>query len=115
MSDSAKSGFGKAVKGVLWGTFLSIFLRVISALPFVPSYIVGIFQLLEALSFVGGLLVIFAMGSWGFGYLVGWLFGMWIMSIVGLVEPSLFNLYLVVGGVFLFLKILQGFFKGSSR
>jgi hypothetical protein len=115
MSGSAGSGFGNAIKGAFLGTLLSIFLKVISALSFVPSYYKGIFQLLEVLSYVGGILVIFAMADWGLGFLVGWLFGMWIMSVVGLVEPSLFNLYLMVGAVFLFLKILQGLFKGSSR
>jgi len=32
---------------------------------------------------------------------------MWIMSIVGSIEPSLFTLYVVVGVIVLFAKILK--------
>lgn len=71
-----------------------------------PSYHVGIFQLLEAISLVGRILLIFAMESRGLGYLLEWLFGMWVMHSTGLVESLLFTLYAVVG-VVLVVKILQ--------
>jgi len=107
MSDDIGGGFREAIEGVIGGIIVSAILGVIPTLPFVPSYYVGIFQLLEVISLVGGILLIFAMESWGFGYLIGWLFGMWIMSSAGLVESWLFTLYAVVGAVVFIGKILQ--------
>lgn len=107
MSESIESGLRGAVLGALGGFILSTLLGVIPTLSFVPSYYVGIFQLFEVVSLVGGILLIFAMESWGFGYLLGWLVGMWVMSLSGLVEPWLFTLYAIVGAVVLVMKIVQ--------
>ena len=106
MSDDISSGFSNAIAEVVVGIILSAILGVIPALP-VSSYYVGIFQLLEVISLVGGIVLIFAMESWGFGFLIGWLFGTWIMSSAGLVESWLFTLYAVVGLIVLIGKILQ--------
>jgi len=86
---------------------LSAVLGIIPQLQLVPSYYVGIIQLIEAVYLVGGILVILAMESWGFWYLIGWLFGMWIMSTAGLVESWLFIVYAVVGVPALIGKTLQ--------
>jgi hypothetical protein len=107
MSEGIESGFREAIIGVLIGIILSIVLDVIPTLSFVPSSYVGMFQLFKVVSLLGGLLLIFAMESWGLGYLLGWLFGMWIMSSAGLVESWLFTLYAVVGAVVIVRKILQ--------
>lgn len=107
MSDDIGNGFREAIEGVVGGIIVSTVLGVIPTLPSVPSYYVGIFQLFEVAGLVGGILLIFSMESWGFGYLLGWLFGMWIMSSAGLVEPWLFTLYAVVGAVVFIGKILQ--------
>lgn len=107
MSNDISSGFSDAIVGVVAGIVVSAILGVIPTLPFVPSYYVGIFQLFEVISLVGGIVLIFAMESWGFGFLMGWLFGMWIMSSAGLVESWLFMLYAVVGLIVLIGKILQ--------
>ncbi len=107
MPSAVGTGFREAIVGVVGGIVLSIVLGLIPTLPFVPSYYVGIFQLFEAVSLVGGILLIFAMEKWGIGYLLGWLLGMWIMFRVGLVESSLFTLYAVVGTVIFVGKILQ--------
>jgi hypothetical protein len=107
MSNDIGRGFREAIEGVVGGIIVSAILGVIPTLPFVPSYYVGIFQLFEVISLVGGILLIFAMESWGFGYLIGWLFGMWIMSSAGLVESPLFTLYAVVGAVVFIGKFLQ--------
>ena len=107
MSEGIEKGFSEAIVGVVVGIVLSALLGVIPTLSFVPSYFAGICQLLEVISLVGGILLIFAMESWGLGYLLGWLFGMWIMSNTGLVESWLFTLYAVVGVVVIVVKILE--------
>jgi len=107
MSDDIQSGFGGAVTEILEGIILSAVLGVISKLPLVPSHYVGIIQLIEAVYLVGGILVILAMESWRFWYLIGWLFGMWIMSTAGLIESWLFTVYVVVGVPTLIIKALQ--------
>ena len=107
MSDSIEEGFKEAIVGVVGGIVLSVFLRIIPTLPDIPSYYVGLFQLLEIVIFVGSILVILKFESWGFWYLGGWLFGMWIMSISGLIENWLLILYLVVGGVVLVTKLMK--------
>jgi len=107
MSDGIQSGFRNAVIGILEGIILSAVLGIIPQLQLVPSYYVGIIQLIEAVYLVGGILVILAMESWGFWYLIGWLFGMWIMSTAGLVESWLFIVYAVVGVPALIGKTLQ--------
>ncbi len=107
MPRTVGTGFREAIVGVLGGIILSTVLRVVPTLPFVPSYYTGIFQLVEAASLIGGILLILAMEKWGIGYLLGWLIGTWIMFRIGLVESSLFTLYAVVGTVILVGKILQ--------
>jgi len=105
MSDDIGKGFKEAIEGVVGGIVISTLWAIIPTLSFVPSYYVGIFQLLQVASLIGGILLIFAMESWGFGYLLGWLFGMWIMSRAGLVDLWLFTLYAVVGAVVFIGKI----------
>jgi len=107
MSDDIGKGFREAIEGTVGGIIVSALLRVIPTLPSVPSYYVGIFKLFEVMSLIGGILLIFAIESLGFGYLLGWLFGIWIMSSAGLVESWLFTLYAVVGAVVIIGKILQ--------
>jgi hypothetical protein len=107
MSDDIGKGFKEAFEGVVGGIIISTLWAIIPTLPFVPSYYVGIFQLLQVVSLVGGIFLIFAMESWGLGYLLGWLLGMWALSSVGLVESWLFTLYAVVGAVVIIGKIFQ--------
>jgi len=107
MSDGVRSGFRDAVEGVLAGIILSAILGVIPKLPSVPSYYVGIFQLIEVANLVGSIALVFGMESWGAWYLIGWMFGMWIMSSAGLVESWLFTIYVIVGVLVLIGKILQ--------
>jgi hypothetical protein len=107
MSDDIQSGFGSAVVEVLEGIILSAVIGIIPKLPIVPSHYVVIFQLVEVLFFVGSILVVLAMESWGFWYLLGWLFGMWIMSSTGFVESWLFILYVLIGAVVLLVKIFK--------
>lgn len=107
MSDGIGKGFKEAIAEVVAGFVLSVVLGIIPTLPNIPSYYVGLFQLLEIAIFVGSILAILKLESWGFWYLGGWLFGMWIMSISGLIENWLFILYLVVGGVVLVIKLIK--------
>ena len=107
MSDGARSGFRDAVEGVLAGIILSAILGVIPKLPSVPSYYIGIIQLIEVVNLFGSIVFVFRMESWGAWYLIGWLFGMWIMSSARLVESWLFTLYAVLGLIVLIGKILQ--------
>jgi hypothetical protein len=107
MSDYARSGFRDAIEGVVAGIILSTILGVIPKLPSVPSYYVGIFQLIEVVNLLGSILLVFAMESWGAWYLIGWICGMWIMSSAGLVESWLFTIYAIVGVLVLIGKVLQ--------
>lgn len=107
MSDGARSGIRDAVEGVLAGIILSAILGVIPTLPSVPSYYTGIIQLIEVVNLFGSIVLVFGMESWGAWYLIGWLFGMLIMSSAGLVESWLFTLYTIVGVLVLVGKVLQ--------
>jgi len=106
MSDYIEGGFHEAIIGALAGFFLSTILAVIPELLSMPDSYVGIFQLLDVVFLIGSILVILKMETWGIGYLAGWLFGTWIMSIAGLVEEWLFTVYVVVGIIALITKIL---------
>jgi len=107
MSDDIERGLVNAIREVLEGIILSAVLGIIPKLPLMPSYYAGIFQLIQAVYLIVGILVILKMESWGFWYLAGWLFGMWIMSTAGLIESWLFIIYAVVGVLVLFEKALQ--------
>lgn len=107
MSDGIESGFRDAIVGILEGIIVSAVLGIIPLIPSVPSYYLGLVQLIEALLLIGGIVVILAMESWGFWYLLGWLFGMWIMSSAGLIESWLFILYVIVGVIVLITKAVQ--------
>lgn len=111
MSDDLQTGLNNAITEILEGIVLSAILGIIPAIPNVPSYYVGIIQLIEVLYLVAGILIILAMESWKFWYLVGWLFGMMIMSTAGLIEPWLFIFYVAVGIPVL---IIKAFRKVSS-
>jgi hypothetical protein len=107
MPNDVGSGFGDAVVGIFEGIIVSALLGIIPLIPNVPSYYVGMIQLFQAVYLIGSILVILAMKSWGFWYLLGWLFGMWIMSVGGLVESWLFTLYVIVGILTMVMKVLQ--------
>jgi len=102
-----EGGLRDVVKEAVAGAVLSAALSLIPKLGVVQPEYVGIFQLIELTFLVGGILAISKMESMGIGYLIGWLFGAWIMSNVGLVESWLFTLYAVVGTVVLIGKILR--------
>lgn len=78
MSDSIEKGFKEAVAGVLVGIILSTVLGIIPTLPNIPAYYVGLFQLIPIINLIGSIVVVTAFESWGFWYLIGWLFGTWI-------------------------------------
>lgn len=107
MSDDIQSGLHSAITEILEGIVLSVILGIIPAIPNVPSYYVGIIQWIEVFYLVAGILVILAMESWKFWYLVGWLFGMMIMSTAGLIESWLFIIYVIVGIPVLIIKALR--------
>jgi len=105
MSAGFEEGFKEAIMGVISGIIISVFLMVIRSSELVPPPYIALF---EIVTLVGGLVLIARMESWGIGYLIGWLFCMWIMSHSGLVENWLVVVYFVVGVPILILKILQG-------
>lgn len=107
MSDNIQSGFRNAIVGVLLGIIFSTILGAISKIPSVPPQYVGIIRLIQVVYLVAGILVILAMESWAFWYLIGWLLGIWIMYSVGLVESWLFVVYAIIGVVVLVVKILR--------
>jgi len=107
MSDSVEKGLKEAVAGVLAGIILQAVLGIIPTLPNIPTHYVALFQLIPIINLIGSIVVVTAFESWGFWYLIGWLFGMWIMSSTGFVESWVFILYLVVGGVVFVLKLLK--------
>ena len=113
MSGRIEKGFREAVTEVFVGVILSVVLGIIPTLPIIPDDYVVLFQLIPIITLIGSIVVIEAFESWGIWYLIGWLFGMGIMSSTGLVESSLFILYLVVGGVVLIFKLLKKLEKVS--
>lgn len=107
MPNDPQSGLRDAIEETVGGFILSTFLGIIPLIPNMPSYYVGMIRLFEVIYLVAGILVILAMESWKLLYLLGWLFGMWIMSTAGLVESWLFIVYVVVGVPVLIVKAFQ--------
>jgi len=107
MLTEVREGFKEAIIGVIGGIIISAVLTAIRSSPLLPPSYVALIDLFQVISFVGGLILITQMESWGAGFLIGWLFGMWIMAFSGLVESWLVTLYLAVGGVVLIAKIFQ--------
>jgi len=60
-----------AIEGAFLSIVFSVFYEIVSTLPDVPSFAIGIFQLLGVVLLVGTILVIPKMKSWGLGYLGG--------------------------------------------
>lgn len=106
MSYDTESRLRDAIVDVLEGIIVSAVLGIFTLITNVPSNYVAIFQLLEIMFLIGGMLVILVMEKWKLGYLLGWLIGMSIMSSLGLIESWLFILYAVVGLLTLFLNVL---------
>ena len=86
MLEEAQKGFRDAVREILEGIIVSALVGVLGQIPFLPSDYMGMIQLFEAVYLMAGILVVLVMESWGFCYLLGWLLGMSIMSIINLVE-----------------------------
>jgi hypothetical protein len=101
MSDDIGEGLSDAMWGAIEGAILSclfsVFSEVVVTLPDVPSYAIGIFQLLGVVLLVGSMLVVPKMKLWRIAYLIGWLLGTWIMYTAGLVESWLLVVYVIVG------------------
>ena len=107
MLTEVREGFKEAIIGVIGGIIISAVLTAIRSSPLLPPSYVALIDLFQVISFVGGLILITQMESWGVGYLIGWLLGMWAMSLSGLVENWLFVVYFTVGVLVFIGKILQ--------
>lgn len=107
MSNEVKEGFKEAIMGVIGGIIISALLTAIKSSALLPPSYIALIAVLQVISFVGGIILITQMESWGAGYLIGWLFGIWVMSLSGLVENWLAELYFVVGVVVFIGKIFQ--------
>ncbi len=91
--DDMEDGFKTAFIGTITGLVLSVVLVIIKGLgPLYASY-VSLFQLLNL---VGSILLITKLKYWASGYLIGYLFAMWLLSNFGLVESWLVLLYAIV-------------------
>lgn len=104
MSAEIEEGLKGAIIGVISGIIISVFLMAIKSSELISPHYIALF---EVVNLVGSIVLIAHMESWGIGYLIGWLFGMGIMSYSGLVESWLVILYFIVGVLILIQKILQ--------
>jgi len=107
MSGEIEEGLKDAVIGGIVGVLLNVILETFKSSGSIPSAYIGVFELLQVASFLGGIILIFAIASWGIGYTIGWLLGMGIMAYAGLVENWLVQLYFIVGGLSVFLGVLK--------
>lgn len=102
---SVQKGFQEAVEGVVVGFVIQIFIIVFQKIPIIPSTYVLSLQLIQIVGLIGDIILIATMQYRGFGFFVGWVFGMGIMAYAGLVETWLIVLYIVVGIITIFAKV----------
>jgi hypothetical protein len=96
-----KAGFKASLKGAFVGVILSVVFSTIKQLT--PTYTVFV-DLFLLLNLVGSVLLITKLKYWGSGYLVGYLFAIWVMNYFGLIETWLVMLYAVVGVAYIIIR-----------
>ena len=85
-------GFKRAVSEIIGGFVSSVVLEVFVNAGLVP---VSYMLLFHALNALGTLVLILAMPFWATTYIIGWLFGLWVMSQSGLLSVIDYLVYLV--------------------
>ena len=76
-----------------------------------PSFSIGIFL---AFNLLVSITIISRYEEWGSGYLIGWLFGQWLLVPGGIIEVWLVIFYTVVGMIFLVPPLrtgIKGYFE----
>ena len=94
---STGRGFSDAIKGVVSGFIITAMIAGILNLTNQKNDIGAI----EGVNSLAGIIIIYNFESWGNGYLIGWLCATGILSALGLIDSSLFYLYLVIGALVL--------------
>lgn len=100
----AEHGFARAVSEVVVGFITSALLNALASTEMMPSSYLLPFKLLNLTLTFGFIL---AVPYWGTGYLLGWLFGLGIMSQSGLVDPLDFVIYFIIPLMVLVMRILK--------
>lgn len=85
-------GFRRAVTEIVGGIVFSAIMVAFASSGLIPDSFVLIFHLLNVLSTI---LLIFTIPFWTTSYIIGWLFGLWIMSSSGLIGILELLIYLV--------------------
>ena len=94
MSYGFEDGLKAAIGGVVSGIIISAIFQVLKSLgPEYASYI----ALFELVNLAGSIMAIAKLKYLASGYLIGFLAGLWLMSLSGLVESWLLLLYAIVG------------------
>jgi len=86
-------GFGNAIQEIIGGIVVSLFINAISATGFVPSDYMLMIELINIIALVS---LLFSLQKAGVAYIVGWIFGIYIMIQSGLMNFLDIILYLVV-------------------
>lgn len=85
-------GFGSAIEEVIGGVIISVFINGISLTGLLPS---GYMLMIELINAGALATLLFAFPKAGITYLVGWIFGIWIMIQSGLMGFWDIVLYLI--------------------
>ena len=85
-------GFKRAVSEVIGGFVNSIVLEAFVDAGLIPVPYMWLFHISNAL---GTLMLILFMPVWATTYIIGWLFGLWVMSQSGLLSVIDYLVYLV--------------------
>jgi hypothetical protein len=85
-------GFNRAVKEIIGGLVSSVFVEAFVSSGLIPPSFMLLFHLSNA---IGTLFLILAMPFWATAYILGWLFGLWVMSESGMVNLFDFLAYFI--------------------
>jgi hypothetical protein len=92
-----KRAFGEIIGGVITSSLLTAFLKS----GVIPWYYVIFIE-------VAGTIALFlAMKYWGTTYHVGWIFGILLLSISGLVGPVEFVLFLIIPIIIVLIRVFE--------
>ena len=103
MSNKFDSGFNRAFSEIVVGLIIQIIISSFFSIGLIPSYFIWFFHLL---SIIDMLSLIKETSFWATSYVVGWLFGVIILTYSGLLTIIDFLIYLIPLGLLVY-KMLK--------
>ncbi len=89
-------GFERAISEIFSGFLIGVLIQILSEIKIVPYNIHDYILSLKLIEFLGLVSLVYVTPYWGTGYLIGWLFGVYIMAKAGLLGISELIFYFVI-------------------